>query len=91
MATDQPLTSMNISLPESLREFVDQQVARGGFSSASEYVRQLIREADFGGGALLKLLKAIERGGQIELTDEYWKNKDNRVAELILEKARSRE
>jgi len=82
---------MNISLPESLREFVDQQVARGGFSSASEYVRQLIREAQLAAAAEAKLLKAIERGGQIELTDEYWKNKDSRVAELIRKKAPPRE
>ena len=91
MTTNQPLTSMNISLPESLRDFVDQQVARGGFSSASEYVRQLIREAQEGFVAETKLLKAIERGGQIELNDEYWKNKDSRVAEMIRKQARSRE
>ena len=87
MATNQPVTSMNISLPESLREFVDAQVTKGGFSSASEYVRQLLREAQEGVEAEAKLLKAIERGGRIELTDEYWKKKDGRVAELIRKKA----
>ena len=35
---------INISLPETLRDFVDQQVASGRYSSASEYVRELIRE-----------------------------------------------
>ena len=34
---------MNISLPESLKTFVDGQVAGGGFSTSSEYVRELIR------------------------------------------------
>lgn len=74
---------MNISLPESLREFVDEQVARGGFTSASEYVRQLIREAQESAAAEAKLLKAIERGGKIELSDEYWRQKDSRVADLV--------
>lgn len=37
-------TTMNISLPEPLRRFVDQQVREGGFSSTSDYVRELIRE-----------------------------------------------
>ena len=38
------MQSMNISLPEPLKEFVDRQVADGRYSSASEYMRELIRE-----------------------------------------------
>ena len=34
---------MNISLPETLRDFVDEQVAARGYSTSSEYVRELIR------------------------------------------------
>jgi antitoxin ParD1/3/4 len=37
-------TSMNISLSRDLREFVDQKLQRDRYSSASEYVRELIRE-----------------------------------------------
>jgi antitoxin ParD1/3/4 len=37
------MTSLNISLPESLKEFVEDQVERGGYSTPSEYVRELIR------------------------------------------------
>ena len=37
------MQSMNISLPEPLKEFVDGQIAKGRYSSASEYVRELIR------------------------------------------------
>jgi antitoxin ParD1/3/4 len=37
------MQSMNISLPEPLKEFVDGQVAAGCYSSASEYVCELIR------------------------------------------------
>ncbi len=39
------MTSMNISLPESLKLFVEEQVSRSGYSTASEYLRELIREA----------------------------------------------
>jgi antitoxin ParD1/3/4 len=35
---------MNISLPETLRTFVDEQVSQLGFGSSSEYVRELIRK-----------------------------------------------
>lgn len=38
------MESMNISLPEPLKEFVEEQIASGRYSSVSEYVRQLIRE-----------------------------------------------
>ena len=35
---------MNISLPETLKSFVDQQVSMRGYSTSSEYVRELIRK-----------------------------------------------
>ncbi|RZT91979.1 antitoxin ParD1/3/4 [Rivibacter subsaxonicus] len=35
---------MNISLPESLKAFVDEQVAERGYGTSSEYVRELIRK-----------------------------------------------
>ena len=35
---------MNISLPESLKTFVDEQVRRRAYGSSSEYVRELIRK-----------------------------------------------
>lgn len=37
------MESMNISLPDPLKQFVDGQIAQGRYSSASEYVRELIR------------------------------------------------
>jgi antitoxin ParD1/3/4 len=38
------MATMNISLPESLKTFVDEQVAGRGYSTSSEYVRELIRK-----------------------------------------------
>ena len=35
---------MNVSLPDSLRSFVDEQVSNRGFGTSSEYVRELIRK-----------------------------------------------
>ena len=34
---------MNISLPDSLKSFVDDQVAQRGYGTSSEYVGELIR------------------------------------------------
>ena len=35
---------MNISLPESLKSFIDEQVSQLGYGTSSEYVRELIRK-----------------------------------------------
>jgi len=37
------MTTMNISLPDSLKSFVDAQVTERGYGTSSEYVRELIR------------------------------------------------
>jgi antitoxin ParD1/3/4 len=35
--------TMNISLPDALKEYVDEQVSQRGYATSSEYVRELIR------------------------------------------------
>jgi antitoxin ParD1/3/4 len=37
------MQTMNISLPDPLKDFVDHQIAEGRYSSVSEYIRELIR------------------------------------------------
>ena len=37
------MSTMNISLPDSLKAFVDEQVDQRGYGTSSEYVRALIR------------------------------------------------
>ena len=37
------MSTMNISLPDSLKSFVDEQVSQRGYGTSSEYVRELIR------------------------------------------------
>ena len=38
------MTSLNISLPEALKQYVEGQVASGDWGTPSEYVRELIRQ-----------------------------------------------
>lgn len=42
-ATLTPMSTMNISLPDELKSFVDQQVQRKSYGSSSEYIRDLLR------------------------------------------------
>ncbi|UCV16525.1 type II toxin-antitoxin system ParD family antitoxin [Quatrionicoccus australiensis] len=38
------MSTMNISLPDALKSFVDDQVSQRGYGTSSEYVRELIRK-----------------------------------------------
>jgi antitoxin ParD1/3/4 len=49
------MSTMNISLPDALKSFVDEQVTKRGYATSSEYVRELIR-ADQDRERLRKLL-----------------------------------
>lgn len=71
------MTSMNVSLPEGLRLFVTER-AKGRFGSASEYVRELIREDQRRAAQEkleAKLLAGLESGEPIEITPDYWERK----------------
>lgn len=37
-------TTMNISLPDSMKSFIDERLRDDGYGTASEYVRELVRE-----------------------------------------------
>jgi antitoxin ParD1/3/4 len=38
------MKTMNISLPETMKLYLDEQVLEGEYSSVSEYIRELVRE-----------------------------------------------
>jgi antitoxin ParD1/3/4 len=71
------MTSMNISIPESLRAFVEAQVRERGYNSASEYVRELIRDARERATKETELrelvqlgLEQLRRGESLELDED---------------------
>jgi len=57
---------MNISLPETLKSFVDSQVSDGGYGSSSEYMRELLRKEQ----DRVRLRRLILDGMESELMDE---------------------
>ena len=69
------MQTMNISLPDQLKEFVDEQVGSGRYSSVSEYVRELIRD-DERRKAQEKLeallMEGIQSGEPTEMTRKDW-------------------
>lgn len=72
------MTTMNISLPDVMKEFIDTQVQERGYSTSSEYVRDLIRndqvrQAEQRLAALI--LEGLESGLAIPVNEAYWNSK----------------
>jgi antitoxin ParD1/3/4 len=77
------MTTMNISLPDSLKKYVDQQVSSAGFGSASEYVRELIRldQVRQAERELARLLaEGFASGPAVEASADYWAARRSRLA-----------
>ncbi len=81
------MTTVTLSLPESLKQFVNAQVASKGHGKVSEYFHSLLheaqqREADARLEALL--LEGLASGDPIPIDEEYWKGlkaKTEKIAE----------
>jgi antitoxin ParD1/3/4 len=80
------METMNIALPDAMKHFVHARVAEGGYSSVSEYVRELIRadqrrKAEERIDALL--LDGLDSGPPIPVTPEYWEQKKRKLTERL--------
>jgi antitoxin ParD1/3/4 len=77
-----PMIGMNISLSESMKGFVDAQVKEGGYSTSSEYVRELIRKdqihKDEQRLAAL-IIEGLESGPSIAVDDKWWAKKRRKL------------
>ena len=79
------MPTLTISLPESLREFVDHQVETNGYGNVSEYFRGLLRSAQEEESERrieALLLEALDDPRpDIELTPEFWQRKHRSLME----------
>ena len=80
------METMKIALPEGLDQFVRDRVSAGGYDSASDYMRELIRLDQLRSeeeriDALL--LEGLASGEPIAATPEYWDEKKRRLAERL--------
>jgi antitoxin ParD1/3/4 len=78
--------SINISLPDTMRAYVEEQVAQGGYSSVSEYFRELVRQ-DQKQRAKERLetmlLEGLNSGDATEMTTQDWKDIRQTIRERI--------
>ena len=83
------MTTVNISVPDSMKTFIDEQVAKGGYSTTSEYIRQLLRqEAERVAQARLEtlLLEGLDSGEAIKINDDWWQQKRIQLLERLRKK-----
>ncbi len=80
------METMNIALPESMKHFVQERVTQGGYSSVSEYIRELIRadqkrKVEERIDALL--LEGLDSGEPIPVSPDFWEEKKRRLTERL--------
>jgi antitoxin ParD1/3/4 len=85
------MTSMNVSLPDELKEYVEAQT-RSSYSTPSEYVRELIRH-DQKRRATEKLdallLEGLNSGDSLPVDAAFWRDlKKEALARLEIRKKR---
>ena len=77
------MSPMNISLPEALKAFVDERVSEDGYSTLSEYERELIR-ADQVRRAECELMallhEGLASGDGVAVRRSYWAAKRGLIA-----------
>jgi antitoxin ParD1/3/4 len=79
------MPTMNISLPENLKEFVESQVQSGNYSTVSEFMRELVRREQkdrLREQLEQRLLEGLNSGEGVESTPEMWRDLHQGVREL---------
>jgi antitoxin ParD1/3/4 len=87
------MTTVTISLPESLKVFVDRQLATKGYGNVSEYFRSLLRKAQKAEeDARLEtlLLESLACGEDIPVTREFWDELKAEAREITAKHAKRR-
>tara|TARA_R110002110_G_scaffold30681_3_gene108464 strand:- start:681 stop:914 length:234 start_codon:yes stop_codon:yes gene_type:complete len=65
------MATMNVSLPDPMKSWVEAQTRTGRYSNASDYVRDLIRRDQVRATELAQLQTAITEGIESGIADEF--------------------
>ena len=80
------MTTVTISMPESLKHFLDDEVETKGYGNVSEYIRSLLREAQAKAvDARLQalLLEGLAGGNDKTLTPAFWREMKADAAQIL--------
>lgn len=70
---------MNVSLPDALKTFVDEQVETGGYGTSSEFVRELIRKEQDRQRLRVMLLEGAQSAPTGPVTPAYFDELRKRI------------
>ena len=86
------MTTVTISLPESLRDFIDHQVKTKGYGNVSEYFRGLLREAQERDAEkrleTLMIQSLDDARPDIDINPEFWADVKKRFLKRVAQKER---
>ena len=69
------MATMNVSLPDPMREWIEAQIKTGRYANASDYMRDLIRRDQEAKDALIDALELGAKSGVSKRTlDDTWKS-----------------
>ncbi len=83
------MTTVTISLPESLKEFIESEVQTKGYGNVSEYMRGLLRAAqarDMDSRLEALLLEGLGSGKDIAVTQDFWRELKADAAQILTRK-----
>jgi antitoxin ParD1/3/4 len=84
-----PMKSINISLPHSMRLYIEEQVANGGYSTVSEYFRELVRQDQKRKAQErleVLLLEGLNSGMTSPMTEQDWEDIRRVVRERVAQR-----
>lgn len=87
------MTTLTISLPDSLKEFIQHEVENKGYGNVSEYLRGLVREAqkqEMESRLEALLLEGLASGKPLPLKADFWRELKADARQILYRTSRSR-
>jgi antitoxin ParD1/3/4 len=87
------MATMNVSLPDEMKAFVEDQATKNGFGTVSEYMRSIIRELQKQTARQrldALIIEGLDSGPATPLTKKDWEHIRREGRKVIAERKRSR-
>jgi antitoxin ParD1/3/4 len=91
--SEAPMTTVTVSMPESLKDFLDHEVETKGYGNVSEYIRGLLRDAqakDADARLEALLLEGLAGGKDVAVTDGFWKELKSDAGRILAKHKKAR-
>ncbi|NJK65703.1 MAG: type II toxin-antitoxin system ParD family antitoxin [Oscillatoriales cyanobacterium RU_3_3] len=80
------MTQLTITLPESAKAFIDEQIANGNYSTPDSFLADLIaqaqeRQAKLKVNSLLR--STLQQNKTVEATDEWWEQQREQLKQSL--------